>query len=91
MRSTTKRTTIQLSPTLAEVSNLSRPSYPQLTVLIVDGAGDGGQSFTGTAEGGNGEGRGPGGNAYSGYTGSSRGGDVYNSAGGVTNTATASE
>ena len=50
-----------------------------------------GDSTSGEAEGGNGDGKGPGGNAYSGYTGSSRGGDVYNSAGGVTNTATASE
>ncbi|THH32332.1 hypothetical protein EUX98_g1866 [Antrodiella citrinella] len=50
-------------------------------------AGDAGPSFSGEAVGGNGLGRGPGGNAYSGYTGSTRGGDVINEAGTVENTA----
>lgn len=59
--------------------------------IFIDTAGTAGQSFTGQADGGDGEGRGPGGNAYTGYTGSSRGGNVVNSAGTITNTAAASE
>lgn len=47
--------------------------------------------MTGTAMGGSGDGEGPGGNAYSGYSGPSRGGNVFNSAGTVDNTAMASE
>ena len=44
-----------------------------------DPAGGAGSSFSGFAFGGNGMGHGPGGNAYSGATGASRGGNVINS------------
>lgn len=54
-------------------------------------AGDAGTSFTGTAVAGDGAGRGPGGNAYSGYTGSTRGGNVINSGGSITNTLDAND
>lgn len=50
---------------------------------IGDIAGD---STTGDAEGGRGNGKGPGGNAYSGFAGPSRGGNVVNEAGTVDNT-----
>lgn len=86
-----KRTMIPQSRTLAVVSRSTLLRLHNIDGLVTDAAGDAGQSFTGTAAGGDGEGRGPGGNAYSGYTGSSRGGDVNNSAGGVTNTADASK
>lgn len=60
-------------------------------MLSVDVAGDAGTSFSGEAIAGEGNGRGPGGNAYSGYTGSTRGGNVINSAGTIENTAGASK
>ena len=44
-----------------------------------DAAGGAGSSFSGFAFGGNGQGHGPGGNAYTGATGASRGGNVINS------------
>lgn len=50
-----------------------------------------GTSTTGDAEGGQGNGRGPGGNAYSGFSGPAQGGSVYNSGGSIGNTAVASE
>ncbi len=43
-----------------------------------DQAGGAGSSFSGFAFGGNGDGHGPGGNAYTGSTGASRGGNVVN-------------
>lgn len=50
---------------------------------IGDTAGD---STTGDAEGGQGDGKGPGGNAYSGFAGPSRGGNVLNEGGSIGNT-----
>lgn len=43
-------------------------------------------SMSGNAEGGNGGGFGPGGNAYSGAAGPAHGGDVINHGGTITNT-----
>lgn len=48
-----------------------------------------GTSTTGDAEGGQGNGRGPGGNAYSGFSGPAQGGSVYNEGGSIGNTAVA--
>ena len=48
-----------------------------------DPAGGAGSSFSGFAFGGNGQGHGPGGNAYTGATGASRGGNVINSSEGA--------
>ncbi|PSR71329.1 hypothetical protein PHLCEN_2v12843 [Hermanssonia centrifuga] len=45
-----------------------------------------GTSTTGDAEGGRGDGKGPGGNAYSGFAGPTRGGEVVNSGGPIDNT-----
>ena len=45
-----------------------------------------GDSFTGDAEGGRGNNRGPGGNAISGNAGSSNGGNIGNEAGTIGNT-----
>ncbi|KAI0702454.1 hypothetical protein BC835DRAFT_1411009 [Cytidiella melzeri] len=59
------------------------------TTLTNDDAnfgGDANDSITGEADGGEGEGRGPGGNAYTGNSGPARGGSIYNSAGTVENT-----
>ncbi|KAI0095304.1 hypothetical protein BDY19DRAFT_81403 [Irpex rosettiformis] len=47
----------------------------------------GGDSTTGDAEGGRGNGKGPGGNAYSGFAGPTRGGNVVNEGGNIGNTA----
>ncbi|TCD70673.1 hypothetical protein EIP91_002397 [Steccherinum ochraceum] len=69
--------------------NIINDAGPENDITNTDGnvAGDAGTSFSGEAIGGDGEGRGPGGNAYSGYTGSTRGGTVINSAGTIENTA----
>ena len=48
-----------------------------MTIPIAAG-GAGGNSFSGFSFGGDGAGRGPGGNGYTGATASTRGGDVYN-------------
>lgn len=54
---------------------------------LADTGGDGSFSESGFATGGDGDGFGPGGNAYTGNTGPSRGGSIVNEgAGGVTNT-----
>lgn len=58
---------------------------------VTDAAGAGGPNTSGTATGGAGAGVGPGGNSYTGSTGPSRGGDVYNSAGTIENSGGASE
>lgn len=60
--------------------------------VIVDIAGNGAVTQSGASQGGDGDGFGPGGNAYSGASGPSYGGVVYNSngAGGITNAAGAS-
>ena len=50
-----------------------------------DAAGGAGSSFSGFAFGGNGQGHGPGGNAYTGATGASRGGNVINTSEGTGN------
>jgi len=48
--------------------------------------GDAGETYSGEANGGDGDGYGPGGNAYSGATGSAVGGSVVNAGGAVDNT-----
>lgn len=53
---------------------------------FADAAGNSGDSESGEAIGGSGFGHGPGGNAYTGATGKSHGGDVINSGGGIENT-----
>lgn len=59
---------------------------------MTDIAGIGGDTFTGDAVGGNGDGFGSGGNAYSGFAGNADGGDVDNvGTSNIDNLATASE
>lgn len=65
-------------------SCILRRSY-RLSLVIADTAGAAGDSFSGEAEGGNGGGHGPGGNAYTGATGKAHGGDVINDGGAVDN------
>lgn len=57
--------------------------YPERLLAF---GGIGGTTTTGDAEGGNGHGRGPGGNASTGNSGNARGGSVSNDGGDITNT-----
>ena len=57
-----------------------------ITYTVIDFGGDANDSITGDATGGDGQGRGPGGNAYTGNSGLARGGSVFNSAGSVSST-----
>lgn len=73
-----------LPPVRAE----SRDMYQLTFLLVIDTGGNGATTQSGSATGGGGDGFGPGGNAYSGSTGPSYGGVVYNSNGdGITNAA----
>ncbi|CAL1696572.1 unnamed protein product [Somion occarium] len=58
---------------------------PDSTITNNDNVGIAGQSLTGNARGGEGKGRGPGGNAYTGDAGDANGGSVHNDAGVVEN------
>lgn len=60
--------------------------YLRLISLCIDMAGEAGMSVSGSAAGGAGFGHGPGGNAYTGASGKTHGGDVINSGGGIDNT-----
>ncbi len=60
-------------------------------IFCTDFGGDANNSISGDAEGGEGQGRGPGGNAYTGNSGMARGGSVFNSAGSVDSTDGASK
>ena len=55
-------------------------------MILPDAGGDAMASESGSSEGGNGGGFGPGGNAYTGAAGPSHGGDVINRGGVITNT-----
>ncbi len=57
----------------------------------VDTAGGAGTTFSGDADGGNGNGYGPGGNAYSGSSGSAVGGGIYNYGGTIDDAADSSK
>lgn len=59
--------------------------------LCLDDVAAAGDSTTGDAEGGRGDGKGPGGNAYTGHAGPARGGNVINEGGTIGNTAATSE
>ena len=61
------------------------------TNLDKDFGGDGDESISGDAEGGNGNLRGPGGNAYSGNASSARGGSIFNYGDSVESTGGSSE
>ncbi len=58
---------------------------------LADTAGGAGTTFSGDADGGNGNGYGPGGNAYSGSSGPAVGGYIYNSGGTIDNAADSSK
>ena len=55
-------------------------------LLSPDFGGAGDESRSGDATGGDGDGRGPGGNARTGNTGSARGGSIFNEGGSVDST-----
>lgn len=54
--------------------------------VLVDFGTSAGESTSGDAEGGRGNGKGPGGNAYSGFAGPTRGGNVVDEGGNIDNT-----
>ena len=59
--------------------------------ILTDFGETAGDTFSGDAEGGRGDGKGPGGNAYSGYAGPARGGKAITEAGTIDNTGGTSE
>ncbi len=66
--------------------------FPSLILSpCADTAGVAGTTFSGDADGGNGDGFGPGGNAYSGASGSASGGGVYDYGGAINNAAASSK
>jgi hypothetical protein len=85
-RPTTMLPLITLVRAQVSKSQSFSPSTSFLTPSSKDFGNVAGTSNTGNAEGGRGDGKGPGGNAYSGFAGPTRGGNVINEGGSIDNT-----